>query len=375
RLRKATVASGTPSYTWEDSYTTLPSSTEYNIQNSVEDTENSRLFISNFATGEVFYNITGDPSDGWSTILSKQYGDYNGAQAKIRQLVYYNKHVYIAHKGGVSVLDYSGDNSTWELVGDFTEGFDGVGECYGFYILNNELYVTIAFGDLGVVYKYSAEVVSLTWIKVAEFPVASINPEYLTSRNNTLFVSDNGVNQNVFNDKGIDTTLTGQPVTTQGQHLTGVPSSLINHSVDNFIYTTCWDVGHADRSDAYTDNLISAVRQVSPYSPEPGETFFTGFIPAALSSYTKPSLRSGGNFFEPTVTKNNPDLEIKFQVTSNAIELIPGKTYTVVFEYGFQSYTIGGNNAIPLRIQEQKGISSLKAGFKSNELTGIDENS
>ena len=372
RLRKATVAAGSPSYTWEDSYTSLPPSTEYSIQNGVEDVENSLLFISNFAAGEIFYSATGDPSDEWSTISSKQYGDYNGEYAKIRQLAYYNKHVYIAHKGGVSVLNYSGDNSTWELVGNFTEGFDGIGECYGFYILNNELYVTIAFGDLGVVYKYSADVVSLTWIKVAELPVASVNPEYLTSRNNILFVSDNGVNQNVFNDRGIDTTLTGQPRFTQGKHLTGVPSSLITHSVDNFIYTTCWDVGHTNTSDTHTDNLISTVKQAAPYSPEPGETFFTGFTPETLSDNTVMGLRSGGNFFSSI--ENSPDLSIKFRVTSNALELLPGETYTVVFEYGFLALATA-TSSVDGTIIKRTGSGPLKVGFKSNAGTGIDENS
>jgi len=372
RLRKVTAAAGSPAYTWEDSYTNLPASIEYNIQNGVEDTENSHLFISNFATGEVYYNFTGDPSDGWSTISSKQYGDYNGEYAKIHQLVYYNKQVFIAHKGGVSVLNYSGDGSTWALVGDFTEGFDGVGECYGFHILNNELYVTVAFGDLGVVYKYNTEVVSLTWIKVAELPVASTNPEYLTSRNNILFTSDNGVNQNVFNSKGIDTTLTGQPRFTQGKHLTGVPSSLLTYSADNFVYATCWDVGHTSTSNTHTDNLISAVRQAAPYSPEPGETFFTGFTPEALSDYTTASLRAGGNYFNSV--KDNPDLKIKFRITSNALELLPDETYTVVFEYGFHA-TATAVSSIDGTIIKRTGSGPLKVGFKSNVGTGIDVNS
>lgn len=372
RLRKASAAVGSPAYVWEDSYTNLPAATSYNIQNSVEDVENSLLFISNFASGEIYYNATGNPSDAWSTISSKQYGDYNGEYAKIRQLAYYNKHVYIAHKGGVSVLDYGGDASTWSLVGDFTEGFDGVGECYGFYTLNNELYVTVAFGDLGVVYKYSADVVSLTWIKVAELPVASINPEYITSRNNILFVSDNGVNQNAFNSRGIDTTLTGQPRFTQGKHLTGVPSSLITHSEDNFIYTTCWDVGHTNVSDTHTDNLISTVRQAAPYSPDPGETFFTGFIPEAVSDNVLVSLRAGGNFFSSI--KGSSDLQIKFRITSNALELLPGEIYTVVFEYGY-FVAATATSSVDGTIIKRFGSGPLKVGFKSNAGTGIDANS
>jgi hypothetical protein len=372
RLRKATAAVGSPAYVWEDSYTDLPASIGYSIQNSVEDTENSRLFISNFTTGEVYYNITGDPSDGWGTILSKQYGEYNGEYAKIRQLAYYNKQVYIAHKGGVSVLNYSGDDSTWTLVGDFTEGFDGIGECYGFYVLNNELYITVAFGDLGVIYKYNAEVVSLIWIKVAELPAVSITPQYLTARNNILFTSNDGVNQNIFNSRGIDTTLTGQPRFTQGTHLTGGPSSIITHSTDNFVYATCWDVDHVSISDTYTDNLISVVRQAAPYSAEPGETFFTGFTPVALSDYTVASLRVGGNYFNST--KDNPDLKIKFRITSNALELLPGETYTVVWEYGFHCTATAISSIDGARLTHT-GSGPLKVGFKSNVGTGIDGNS
>ena len=239
RLRKANAAVGYPSNTWQSSYTNLPLSISYDIQSSAEDTENSRLFISNKATGEIYYNDSGDPNDAWGVLINVEYGDYLKEAAKIGQLVYYNKQVFIAHKGGVSVLDYNGRDSTWIVVGDFTQGFDGVGECSGFYVLNNELYVTVAFGNLGVVYKYNTDVATTSWIKVAELPTVSTNPQYLTARNNILFVSDGGVNQNVFNDKGIDTTLTGQPRFTRGTHLVGVPSDMLTHSIDNFIYVTC----------------------------------------------------------------------------------------------------------------------------------------
>ena len=180
------------------------------------------------------------------------------------------------------------------------------------------------------------------------------------------------MNQNVFNDRGIDATLTGQPRFTQGKHLTGVPSSLITHSTDNFIYTTCWDVGHTDTSDTHTDNLISTVKQAAPYSPEPGETFFTGFTPEALSDNTLSSLRAGGNFFNSV--KNSSDLYIKFRVTSNALELLPGETYTVVFEYGFFAVATA-TSSVDNTIIKRTGSGPLKVGFKSNAGTGIDGNS
>ena len=380
RLRKANAAVGYPSNTWEALYTDLPMSISYDIQSSVEDIENSHLFISNTATGEIYYNHSGDPGDFWEAMINKQYGEYYGANAKIRQLAYYNKQVFIAHKGGVSVLNYAGNGSTWTLVGDFTEGFDGVGECYGFHVLNNELYVTVAFGNLGVVYKYNADVTTTSWIKVAELPTVSINPQYLTARNNTLFVSDGDVNQNIFNSKGIDTTLTGQPRFTQGTHLVGVPSDIITHSEDNFIYVTCRDTGHTDVSDTHTDNLISTIVQTAPYSAEPNETFFTGFTPVALSDYTTSSLKDGGNFF--TSVRDNPNLSIKFSVTSNALELLPDEIYTIVFEYGFQvSATAKSAGTLTLRgdlgqtMSTRGGSGPLKVGFKSNAGTGIDVNS
>lgn len=380
RMRKASAAEGEPYDAWGSSYLSLPKSVNYDIQNSVEDLENNRLFIANSANGEIYFNDYTEEDletdlkyTAWQTISNKTYGEYTGEEAQIQQLVYYNKQIYIAHKGGVSVLDYKNVNSTWRVVGDFTKGFDGVGECRGFYVLNNELYVSVAFGDLGAIYKYNMDVVTTEWIKVAELPMSATNPQFITSWNNTLFVSNEGMNQNIFNNKGIDETLTGQPRLTQGKHLIGVPSDMILHTEDNSIYVTCWNKGYSSESDTHTDNLISAITQIVPYNTKPGETFFTGFTPTPLSNYTSATLRDGGNFF--TSQKDNPDLSIEFRVTSNALKLLPGETYTIVFEYGFhasatsQYGTLGETKKLSLI---RDGISSLKAGFKSSNSDEID---
>ena len=140
---------------WYTEFVPLPSATSYRIYGAIEDTENNRLYISNGDTGEIYYNITGNPADPWATLLNRTYGGFTGEDAKIRQLIYYNRNVYVAHRGGVSVLDYNGDSSEWTVIGDFNTGLEGIGECFGFTILNNELYVTVAFESLGAVYKLS----------------------------------------------------------------------------------------------------------------------------------------------------------------------------------------------------------------------------
>ena len=372
RLRKAELAQGGSAPVWGTSYTGLPgivSLYEYAITGFAEDTENNRLYIANSSTGQIFYNITGDPRDDWGVILSTQYGEYTDANAHIKELIFYNNQVFIAHKGGVSVLDYSGDSSTWQIAGDFTGGFEGVGQCTGFHILNNELHVTVAFGDLGVVYKYNADTLSLKWDKVAELSATSTHPEYLTARNNVLFCTDNSAGQNIFNSEGIDTTLTGQPRFTQSNHLEGVPSSMLTHSADNFVYTTCWNDGFSEESDAYSDNLVTSVRQLVPYSVEPGETFISAVTGTSLSDYTSYTIKNGGDWFSST-SSTNPDLAIEFAIQTNGLEFLPGETYTIVWEYGFMC-----NAGTEETESSVTGSGPLKAGFKSNVGTGLDGNS
>lgn len=372
RLRKAELAQGGASPVWSTGYTGLPMISTYGITGFAEDIENTRLYIANGSTGQIFYNITGDPQDDWSTILSTRYGEYAGAAADVKELIFYNRQIYAAHKGGVSVLDYDSDNSTWTVVGDFTTGFDGVGQCTGFYVLNNELHVAVTFGNLGAVYKYNADTLSLEWDKVAELPAASTHPEQLTARNNILFCTNNEIGQNIFIGEGIDTTLTGQPRFTRSKHLSGVPSSIHTYSKDNLVYVTCWNDGFSATSDAYTDNLITSIRQLAPYSVEPGETFINVVTGETLNDYTAHVFKNGGDWFSSI--RNNPDLTIKFAVQTNNLEFLPGETYTITWEYGFMC-TATAISSVDGTLLRVNGSGPLKVGFKSNAGTGIDSNS
>lgn len=365
RLRKKINADGS-SQAWTSSYAGLPSAVEYDITGFAEDTEYNRLYIANSATGEVFYNITGDPQDDWDKLLHKTYGEFQGADGNIKDLIFYNKKVYLAHKGGVSAMNSA--IRQWAVVGDFTTGFEGVGQCNSFYVLNGELYVTVSFGDLGAVFKYNANTLSLKWDKVAELPAGSTHPAYLAARNNILFCTDSGVGQNIFNSEGIDTTLTGQPRFTNSKHLSGVPSSMYTHSVDNFIYATCWDRGFTAESDAHTDNLVTSVKQLKPYSAEPGETFISTVTGETLNDYTNHTIKVGGDWFG--TTRDNPNLQIKFAVQTNALEFLPGEMYTIAWEYGFSCTA----SAVGV-VGTFTGSGPLNAGFRSNTSTGIDVNS
>ncbi|KKM82715.1 hypothetical protein LCGC14_1316740 [marine sediment metagenome] len=369
RLRKKINADGS-SQAWNDTHIGLPTAASYDITGFAEDTEYNRLYIANGATGEVFYNITGDPQDDWDKLLDKTYGKFQGVEGNIKDLIFYNKKVYLAHKGGVSVMNPL--TREWSVVGDFTEGFEGAGQCNGFHVLNNELYVAVAFGNLGAVFKYNADISSLEWDKVAELSALSINPEYLTTRDNILFCTDNGVGQNIFNSEGIDITLTGQPRFTRSKHLAGVPSSLHTYSVDNFIYATCWDEGFSEESDAHTDNLITSIRQLKPYSAEPGETFISAVTGETLNDYTQHTTRDGGDWF--STVRDNSDLTIKFAVQTNGLEFLPGETYTITWEYGFTCRATAISSVDGSRLSVG-GSGPLQVGFKSNVGTGMDSNS
>jgi len=369
RLRKKLPADGS-SQGWNASYTGLPVATSYNITGFAADTEYDRLYIANNATGEVFYNITGDPQDDWDKILSKAYGTFQGVEGNIRDLKYYNKKVFLAHKGGVSAMDPL--TRTWTLVGDFATGFDGIGQCNNFYVLNNELYVSVSFGDLGAVFKYNTDTLSLKWDKFAELSATATEPEYIAARDNILFCTNADEGQNIFNGEGIDVTLTGQPRFTRSKHLKGVPSSMLTHSVDNFIYVTCWNANYSSTSDAHTDNLVTSVRQLVPYSAEPGETFINTATGAAENDYTTHTILDGGDRFSNN-TPENPLLAIKFSIQTNALEFLPGEIYTIRWEYGYQCSARALSRQ--LGILTAQGSGPLKVGFKSNAGTGIDANS
>lgn len=368
RLRRKSPADGS-SQGWHASYVGLPIADYYHITGYAADTEYDRLYIANNATGEVFYNITGDPQDDWDRILNKTYGEFYGVAGNIRDLIYYNKQVYLAHKGGVSVMNPA--TRTWTLVGDFSTGFDGVGQCNNFTVFSNELYVSVSFGDLGAVFKYNTDTFSLQWEKYAELATGATTPQYLSIRDTVLFCTNSDEGQNLFNSIGIDETLTGQPRFTRSKHLDGVPSSMLTHSADGYLYVACWNANFTSISDAHTDNLITDVRQLVPYSAEAGETFIIDVEGKALNDYTTHSSRFGGDLFRGTHI--NPELTIAFSIQTNALSFFTNEVYTIVWEYGYQCSAVAMSPR--LGRLSATGSGPLKVGFASNVGTGIDANS
>jgi len=318
-----------------DTPVALPYAPSYNITGYAEDVSNNLLYISNAATGQIYTINTLDGTGIWG-VAKVTLGGYVGVDAQIKQLIYYNNNVYLAHRGGVSVFNHTTNSCSWDLVGDFKTGFNGVGDCYGFAVLNHELYVTVSFGDISSVYKYNSTVTSTSWIKVAEFSSTSSNPQYLTSRDNILYSSCDDIDQNVFSSLDIDSTLTGQPRFTTGWHLAGVPSSILNYSEDNMVYATAWNVGHeTETSNAYTNNLVVDVKQFDPTALLSGETWFTQFNYSTSTKYATAITQTGGFYFNsnnPKYSDSSVNGTLNFSIISNTLKLLPNQTYTIVFD-------------------------------------------
>lgn len=409
RLREAELAQSDPAPAWSMSFIELPPATEYGIVGSVENLVTGNLFIANGPTGQVFYNNTGDPNnDSWSTISSRQYGDYSDETANIQDIICYNGQIFMAHKGGVSVLEYGAgsmdDTATWEVIGDFTTNeFTGVGQCNGLQIFRGELYVTVAFAGLGAVYKYNN---TLQWVKFADLPEAFIHPAKFTVRNNVLFLTNYNTGQNIFNSSDIDSVITGQPRFTEGVHLNGAPSSILTHSTDNSIYVTCWNKGFSgSTSDTFTSNLIADVQA------EGGDTGDLGGLGGSagkiivpdddiienidissitgevLDAYAIHENKFGGDYFscDEVGHDTTPVSSIRFAIQTNTLTFKPNASYTISWESGYSGqlmYRIfEGGGLIPLpgggstgtigRPQYFSAISTERAGFASgNTLDG-----
>jgi len=131
-------------------------------------------------------------------------------------------------------------------------------------------------------------------------------------------------------------------------------------------------IGFSAESDAHTDNLVTSVRQLKPYSVEPGETFISTVTGEVLNDYTTNTIRDGGDWFNTTST--NPDLEIKFAVQTNILEFLPGETYTITWEYGFMC---SATAKLPDgSLSTTTGSGPLNVGFNRNTgSTAIDINS
>lgn len=376
---------------------------EYILVGAAANPENGFMYVANAAHGEVYLNRTGDftATSNWETTTGP-FAGYAGIEANLGGLIYYNQKVYLAHRGGVSIFNSEQNIDTWEQVADFTEGVEGVGNCTGMHILDGVLYVVVAFGSLYAVYKYNAQVTGLTWIKFAEFPRnvtsdSSVDkPRYLTSRGNILFATDYGIDLNVFNSRGLDTTLTGQPRFTQGTHLDGVPSSILTHTENglDYVFVTCWDQDFSGQAaDAYGENLITSLKTVDVGRKTPGETWFTAFTPASDDAGTVTSTFSDGAFRFSNLHGTVPDptdassFKISFHIKTNALTLIPGETYTILWEQAAMavaSTNLRDKGRIPLdeRIPGKSygntrvnGSAVTEIGFTNLSGDDIDDNS
>lgn len=373
KLHEAKLAQGSGSHAWGTTRE-LPPAMGYDIVGSVENPNTGNLFIVNGYTGQVFYNTTGDPNNPWSTILSKQYGDYFGAAANIQDIICHNGKIYIAHKGGVSVLEYGNvgsmdDTATWKVIGDFTTNtFTGVGQCNGLQIFRGELYVTVAFAGLGAVYKYNNTV---QWDKFADLPKVFVHPAKFTVRNNVLFLTNYNTGQNIFNSRDMDS-ITGQPRFTEGVHLNGAPSSILTHSVDNFIYATCWNKGFSGSggtSDTFTRNLITNVQAGEGEDPEdpgdledPGDDiieniYISRITPTVIDAYAIHENKFGGDYFSCDEVGHNttPVSSIRFAIQTNTLTFKPNASYTISWESGY-------SGQLMYRIFEDGGLIPLPGG-------------
>jgi len=380
QVRKHIGAWASPTDIWEETVTNLPEATTYNITGAAENIEQGRIYLANNANGEVY---TSTDLSTWVT-LSAAFDEFAGTEANIQRIAYFNNKIYVAHKGGVS--SYNEDEDEWELEADFNEGFKGIGQCYDLHVLNNELYVTVVFGDFGAIYKSSADNTSTEWTKVGELPSSAPTPKYLASRDNILYVGCDNLNQNIVSNSQVDTTLTGQPRFTDAIHLSGAPSSLLTYQYDNKVYATCWDVGHTgDISDAYTRNLIEGLQAVDPSAALGDEVWFTSFESVSATNFTTHTFTNGAYKFRKRSAyfQNGQYIdEIKCSLVSNVLELRPNQTYTAVISHN-SIVELDGPGGVYSLLQQairqggKKGyaaVATIEVGFTSSDPTKLNQN-
>ncbi len=389
-IYKLDAARAGASWATDTLYLAVAPDNEYEITGAVENSANGFMFVANTTHGEIYINRTNGnftDSANWITTTGP-FAGYTSSDAKLKDLIYYNKKVYVAHRGGVSFYNSEQNVNEWQQVADFTQGFDGIGQCSGMYVLDGVLYVVVSFDTFYAIYKYDGSQSTLDWVKFAEYPRSLIDPDseidlgdkfrYITSRNNVIFATDYGLNLNVFNSRGLDTTLTGQPRFTQGVHLNGIPSSMLAHTENRleYIFVTCWDTDFSGQSsDAFSENLITTFDAVNIAAQEPGETWFTEFTPVADASNTIASTLSDGAFrFSNTGTIVDPtsltSFRIDFHIKTNTLTLLAGETYTITWNQAVQALAtkVFGKDKII-----GSGITSI--GFSNLTGTGIDSNS
>jgi hypothetical protein len=86
-----------------------------------------------------------------------------------------------------------------------------------------------------------------------------------------------------------------------------------------------------------------------------------------LNDYTTYTSKDGGYDFRTKAI--NPNYEIRFAVQTNKLQFLPGETYTITWEYGFQCSATALINGTRTTV---KGSGPLNAGFRSNAGSGID---
>lgn len=386
QIYKLDAARAGSSWATDVLYLAVAPNNEYDITGAIENPSNGYMFVANAAHGEVYINRTnGDFTDtsNWLTTTGP-FAGYIDSNAKLGELVYYNRKVYVAHRGGVSFFNSEQNVNEWQQVADFTEGFEGIGEVTGMHVLDGVLYAIVSFDTLYAVFQYDAAQPTLTWKKFAEYPRNLVDtdyaskPRYITSRNNIIFATDYGLNLNIFNSRGLDTTLTGQPRFTQGVHLDGVPSSMLPHTENGleYIFVTCWDTDFSgESSDAFGENLITTFETVDAAAQEPGETWFTGFNTFADANNTIASTLPDGAFhFRNTGGIDNlaslTSFRIDFHITTNILTLLPGEIYTITWEQAMQATAakVFGKDSII-------GSGITEIGFSNLTGTGIDSSS
>jgi hypothetical protein len=385
QIYKLDAARAGSSWAIDTLYLTVAPNDNYIITGAIENPSNEYMFVTNAASGEVYINPTGDFSSISNWISTPgPFAGYVDAEAQLGELVYYNRKVYLAHRGGVSTFNSEQNINQWEQVADFTTGFEGIGQCTGMHVLNGVLYVIVSFDTLYAIYQYDAAQPTLNWIKFAEYPrdlvstTHAAKSRYITSRNNVIFTSDYGLNLNIFNSRGLDTTLTGQPRFTQGVHLNGVPSSMITYTENGFdyIFTTCWDTDFSGQvSSAYSENLITTFNVVDNSAQEPGETWFTGFSTFVdTNNTTALTLTDGALGFKNIPPVIDPtklsSFRIDFHIKTNILSLLPGETYTITWEQAVQASATktAGQGKI-------NGSGATQIGFSNLAGNGIDVNS
>ena len=227
------------------------------VSGFAHDPDNNKIYVVNSKLGKVYiYNIA---ANTWATDTNLSWNDHTGINARLRQIVYNDHKLYLAHLGGVSSLStsISGTPPTWTLAAQFISAQYGDGECTGLTVQNNSVYVTVE--NYTAVYKNNN---TLTWDKVAILPPYSVNPQYMApgSFTNSIFVTADDINTNLYSTDKIESNTTAEPTFSDGMHLGAPASSILTSKVDNVTWVTTASGSHATETiNAFGANLITAI--------------------------------------------------------------------------------------------------------------------